>query len=381
MEIYYEGSGHENLVGNIYKGVVKDVLGGLGSAFVDIGEGKNLFLSLKEINDFMLKSKGYRRFDQVPIQKILKSGQSIMLQVKRAGIGSKNPQGTTRISLAGRYWVFLPKDSRLGVSRRIERRRQINRLKRIAQRLKRPDEGLIARTAAKEASVEDLERDFNFLLGTWKGIEEEAFRASAPKLLYRGLGLVKSIIRDRLLEDVQWVIVDHEPTYHEILDFLDYMRMREYRKRIALYEGSQELFDHRGVTEQLKEILKKEVPLKGGGRLVIEETEALTSIDVNTGGNVHHRDQELAILNTNLEAAKEIPRQLRLRKISGIIIIDFVDMKRKDYINKVIALLKEELKKDRMPTDFIDITGLGLVEITRKREGESLMEFFGDELG
>lgn len=379
MEVYYEGPEHERTLGNIYVGVVKDILSGLGSAFVDVGAGENLFLSQKELNDALLQSQGYRRGEAVPIQKVLRPGQRLIVQVKREGISSKNPQGTTRIALPGRFWVFLPKDGRLGVSRRIEERREVRRLKRIALELKRPREGLIARTASCSASKEDLERDFNFLLGTWKGIEEEAERVSPPQLLYKGPGLVKRIIRDRLLEDVSRVIADSERIYREILSFLDYMWMGKFKERVELYRGERPLFEQYDVERQLRESLQQEVKLAAGGNLVIGETEALTAIDVNTRGDVHHRNQEAAILNTNLEAAREIPRQLRLRKISGIIIVDFIDMKRRDSIHKVIEQLKEELKKDRVTTDFIDITGLGLVEITRKREGKSLAAALEEE--
>jgi ribonuclease G len=379
MEIYYEGPTHGRTVGNIYVGVVKDILSGLGSAFVDVGLDQNLFLSQKELNDALLQSQGFRRGAEVPIQKVLRPGQRLIVQVKREGIGAKNPQGTTRIALPGRFWVFLPKDGRLGVSRRIEERREIRRLKRIAMELKRPHEGLIARTASEGAERKDLERDFNFLLGTWKGIEEEAERSSRPKLLHEGPGLVKRIIRDRLLEDVSRVIVDSEAVYREILGFLDYMWMGEYKDTIELYREKRPLFEQWDVERQLRESRSPEVKLEAGGTLVIAETEALTAIDVNTRGDVHHRNQEAAILNTNLEAAREIPRQLRLRKISGIIIVDFVDMKRRDSLEKVIAQLKEELKKDRVTTDFIDVTALGLVEITRKREERSLAAALEEE--
>ncbi len=355
-----------------------DVLSGMGSAFVDVGEEQNLFLSKKEINDSLLRSRGYRRVDSFTIQEIIRSSQPLIIQVKREGIGSKNPQGTTRISLPGRYWVFLPKDRRLGVSRRIDDANEINRLRTVANELKEASEGLIARTAASGASKEDLERDFNFLLGTWKGIEERSFQVSAPNLLYEGMGLIQSTIRDRLLDDVKEVIVDSNRIYEEIVDFLDYMRMSKYKSRVKHYGDETPLFEHHSVEKELRENMKREVKLQCGGSLIIDETEALTSIDVNTGGDVQHKNQARAILNTNLEAAKEIPRQLRLRKISGIIIVDFVDMERRSFERKVIQKLKEELKKDRVPADFIDMTDLGLVEITRKRKGESLTEMLNE---
>lgn len=379
MEIYYESSKREGLLGNIYKGVVRGVLSGLGSAFVDIGHGKSLFLSGNELDRELLRSRGIKRYSSFSIGQVLRSGQSLIVQVKREGIKSKNPQGTMKISLPGRYWVFLPNDHRIRVSRRIGHEREINRLKKIARELK-PKAGLIARTASQHISREELARDFTQLLQLWKGIEAEALKATAPQLLYKSSDLLKSIVRDRLLEDVAKVIVDCEKAYASLGSVLEQMQMVEYQPKLELYQGERPLFELRDVERQIRESLGRAVSLPGGGSLIIEETEALTAIDVNTGSDIRHKDQEKAILNTNLEAALEIPRQLRLRKISGIIIVDFVSMRQKEHRRKVMNKLAEELKKDRVTTDFIGVTELGLVEITRKREGESLADMLGDEI-
>jgi Ribonucleases G and E len=206
----------------------------------------------------------------------------------------------------------------------------------------------------------------------WKGIQELAAESSPPKLLYSPPDLVRSIVRDRFLEDVDSLIVDDETAYQEILDFLDYLHLGKLKGRVRLYRGTIPLFVRYGVEEELAQAMQRKIPLKGGGFITVDETEALTAIDVNTGSDVKHKNQAAAILNTNLEAARLIPRILRLRKISGIIVVDFVDMANEKDREKVIATLKEELKKDRVPADFIEITKLGLVEITRKKEGESL---------
>lgn len=374
-EIFYEGSERGQAVGNIYKGQVEDVLSGLGSAFVDVGEGDSLFLSQSEINEAILRSRGFKPGPRSPrINEVINEGESLIVQVRREGIGTKNPQGTTKISLPGRFWVFLPKDSRLGISRRINDQNKIDWLKDVARNLKEENEGLIARTASENASKEDLKRDFNFLLGTWKGIEEEAYQVSSPALLHSNASLVRQTIRDRLLGDIEEVVVDSRGVYEDVLDYLHYLRMDEYEDVVSYYEESEPLFRKYGIEKQIRQSLEREVPLNAGGYLVIDETEALTAIDVNTGSNVNHKNQAQAILNTNMAAAEEIPRQLRIRKISGIIVVDFVDMHRKDYQQKVIGKLREELRKDRVPADFIDMTDLGLVEITRKREGESLAD-------
>ncbi len=380
MEIFYEDPDRAHRVGNIYKGVVSDVLSGISAGFVNVGEEENLFLPAKELSAGFLRERNLkiRRAENTPIGKILKGGQQFIIQLKREGIGQKNPQGTTRISLAGRYWIFLPMDERLGISRRIEDLKEARRLKDIARELKRDGEGLIARTAAQGTSREDLERDFKYLLGNWKGIKEKANKVSAPKLLHQGPGIIKSLIRDRLMTDINKIIVDSKKAYDDLVDFLRYLHMEQFVKRVEHYRGRRPLFEMRGVEEEIQKSQEDRIKLPGGGSIVIEETEALTAIDVNTGSDTRHRTQEMAILNTNLEAALEIPRQLRLRKISGIIVVDFIDMKEGASEEKVIRRLREELKKDRVPADFIDITALGLVEITRKREGESLQDMLSD---
>lgn len=373
MEVHFELPDRRSLVGNIYKGKVETVLPGMGAAFVQVGEKKPLFLAAHELHDGILKAKGWELSRGVPpIQKILKTGESLIVQVRRDEIGEKNAQATTKLSLPGRYWVFLPTEERVSISRRIEDREVARRLRQIAYELKPEGTGLIARTAARYASRDDLERDFKYLLNLWKGIQELAEKSSPPKLLYSPPDLVHSVVRDRFLEDVDSLIVDDETTYQEILEFLDYLHLGKLKSRVRLYRGTVSLFVRYGVEEELAKVMQRKIPLKGGGFITVDETEALTAIDVNTGSDVKHKNQAAAILNTNLEAARLIPRILRLRKISGIIIVDFVDMANEKDKEKVIATLKEELKKDRVPADFIEITKLGLVEITRKKEGESL---------
>ncbi|MFN3346674.1 MAG: Rne/Rng family ribonuclease [Candidatus Bipolaricaulaceae bacterium] len=373
VEVHFEVPAHRSLVGNIYKGKVETVLPGLGAAFVQVGEKKPLFLAAHELHEGILRAKGFEPGRGVPpIQKLLKPGESVLVQVRRDEVGEKNAQGTTKISLPGRFWVFLPTEERVSVSRRIEEREIVKRLKQLAHELKPQGAGLIARTAARSASREDLERDLQNLLNTWKEITTQAQKSSAPKLLYRPPDLVQTVVRDRFLDDVDSLIVDDEETHERILKYLEELHLRKLKGRVRLYRGAVPLFVRYGVEEALKEALQRKIALKGGGFITVDETEALTAIDVNTGSDVRHKNQAAAILNTNLEAARLIPRLLRLRKISGIIVVDFVDMANEKDREKVIEVLKEELKKDRVPADFIDITKLGLVEITRKKEGESL---------
>jgi len=375
MEIHYGHPSQEKIVGNIYRGRIEDVLPGLGSAFVGVGESQTLFLSRNELNDVLFSKAKIKPWQtDVPITKLLQKGQMLTLQVRRDGIGNKNPQGTTKISLPGRFWVYIPTEDRLGVSRRVEGVRGQRRIRKIARSIKRQGEGLIARTAAQWASDEDLKRDYKLLVETWDSIQAVEKKASKPRLLYKAMGLVQTVLRDRLGPDVKEVIVDSPFFKEKILSFLDYMQMGEFKELINVYDKQTPMFDTFKIEQQIQAGLSRHVSLEGGGSIVIDETEALIAIDVNTGSDVKHRNQHAAILNTNLEAAKEIARQLRLRQISGIIVVDFVDMESREDVEKLVETVKEELKKDRVSADFVDMTALGLVEITRKRQGESLAD-------
>lgn len=375
MEIHYGHPSQDKIMGNIYRGRIEDVLPGLGSAFVGVGEAKSLFLSRNELNDTILSKAGVKAWQtDIPITNMLKRGQMITLQVRRDGIGNKNPQGTTKISLPGRFWVYIPTEDRLGVSRRVESVRAQRRIRKIARQIKGPGEGLIARTAAEWATDEELKHDYDLLVEIWTSVQAAAEKGNNPRLLYKGMGLVQTILRDRLGPNVKEIVVDSPFFREKISSFLDYMRMGDYKKLVRVHEGSESLFDKNKIEQQIQAGLSRRVALAGGGSLVIDETEALIAIDVNTGGDVRHRNQHAAILNTNLEAASEITRQLRLRQISGIIIIDFVDMESPKDVQQVIDKVKAELKNDRVSADFVDMTALGLVEITRKRQGESLSD-------
>ncbi len=379
IEVHFDIPSRRPLVGNIYLGRVETVLPGMGAAFVDVGEKKALFLSEHEMSDALARARGLDpRKEPVLVQKVLRPGDAITVQVRREGIGRKNPQGTTKISLPGRYWVYLPTEDRIGVSRRLGEAEDARRLRRVAQQLKGETEGLIARTAALQAAEEDLARDFQLLRELWKEITAAAERASPPQLLHKPLDLVLALIRDRFLDTVGSVIVDDQDQIEAIRAFLDQLRLHPLKRRVRLYRGQVPLLVRYDIERRLREGVQRKVPLRGGGFLVIDETEALTAIDVNTGSDVRHRTQGSAILNTNLEAAKEIPRILRLRKISGIIIVDFVDMEDEGNLQTVLGLLARELKKDRVPADLIGVTKLGLVEITRRREGESLATTFDE---
>jgi len=345
MEIHYGHPSQDKIMGNIYRGRIEDVLPGLGSAFVGVGEAKSLFLSRNELNDTILSAAGVKPWQtDIPITNLLKRGQMMTLQVRRDGIGNKNPQGTTKISLPGRFWVYIPTEDRLGVSRRVESVRAQRRIRKVARQIKGPGEGLIARTAAEWATDEELKHDYDLLVEIWTSVQAAAEKGNNPRLLYKGMGLVQTILRDRLGPNVKEIVVDSPFFREKISSFLDYMRMGDYKKLIRVHEGKESLFDKNKIEQQIQAGLSRRVSLAGGGSLVIDETEALIAIDVNTGGDVRHRNQHAAILNTNLEAASEIARQLRLRQISGIIIIDFVDMESPKDVQQLIEKVKRRIR-------------------------------------
>lgn len=380
VEVHFDVPARRPLVGTIYLGKVETVLPGLGAAFVDVGEPKALFLSEHELSDSLLAAKGVDpRKESVPIQQALRPGEGVVIQVRREGMGKKNPQGTTKISLPGRYWVFLPTEDRVGISRRVVDPEGSKRLRALAYELKGERQGLIARTAAFGADNEELRHDFQRLQSLWTEIERAAAQATPPKLLHQPLDLVRALVRDRFLDTVGSLIVDDEEQQKEIQQFIGHeLRLPQLCRRVRLYRGQVPLFVRYDIERRLRDALQRKIPLQAGGFLVVDETEALTAIDVNTGSDTRHRTQGSAILSTNLAAAKEIPRILRLRKISGIIVVDFVDMENAADEQKVLSLLEAELKKDRVPADLIGITKLGLVEITRRREGESLATMIED---
>ena len=368
--------------GNIYLGRVQNVLPGMETAFVDIGTPKNAVLYRGDVQYDPDEIEGGRTDgDQVKprIEELLKPKQSILCQVTKNPIGEKGARLTQDVSLAGRFVVLVPKSTGFGISKRLpdgERRR----LRSILEKVKPDGHGLIMRTAAEKVTAAEIERDVERLLRQWKDIEKLAKSSAAPALLYREPEAPLRLIREELNADYRGVIIDDQDLYSKASGYISSI-IPPLADRVEYYDaGAQDLplFERYYVTEQLKKALEPKVWLPSGGSLIIEHTEALTVVDVNTGKNVGKSSLEETVLANNLEAADELARQLRLRDIGGIIVVDFVDMEVAANRAQVTKRFREALARDKTRTQVLDISGLGLMEMTRKRSGEGLLESLSD---
>lgn len=371
VEIYLERALNQRLVGNIYKGKVENVLPGMQAAFVDIGLEKNAFLYVEDAisNNFDNEYES-KDFAKPNIRDVVKEGQELVVQISKEPVGTKGARITTQITLPGRFLVLMPTVDYIGISRRIEDEEERNRLKSIVEDIKTQNMGVIIRTAAEGAAKEDLEHDLLTLTQIWKKIKQRGDNSSAPSLIHKDVELVQRILRDLFTEDVNRLIIDSKVVYEKVLDFLD-ATMPQFKLRVFLKEN-EDLFSKYNVDLEINKALKRKVWLKSGGYLVFDQTEALTAIDVNTGKYVGTTDLADTVLKTNLEATYEIARNIRLRNIGGIIIVDFIDMVNHDHQALVLKQLEDCLKRDKTRVHILGITSLGLVEMTRKKSRQSL---------
>ncbi|MCM8795177.1 MAG: Rne/Rng family ribonuclease [Candidatus Omnitrophica bacterium] len=364
-EFYIERPQDKTIVGNIYKGKIDAILPSLGAAFVDIGlpqKGQRGFLYLSEL-EFAFEAADMPK-NLNPTQ--IKKGQEILVQVVKESFGRKGPRLSTHIGLAGRYLVLLPEDNRIGVSRRIEEETERIRLREILTELKLPkDVGFIVRTAASGKSKQELMRDVNFLLKLWRRLKKLIVHKKAPYLIYEEYDLVFRVIRDSFTDDVIRLYVDSKEEYYRIIRFMKTF-MGYLIDRVYLYEGS-DLFMEKNVERQINRIFETKIYLKSKAYIVIEPTEGLVVIDVNSGGFKKKLDQEEMAFRVNCEAAEEIARQLILRDLGGIIVIDFIDMEKEAHRREVLNILKRSLRNDRAKYDILGISRFGLVEMTRER--------------
>jgi ribonuclease G len=305
------------------------------------------------------------------IEDLLQEGQEILVQVSKEPISTKGARVTTYISIPGRYLVMMPGVNHIGVSRRIENGEERKRLREIVSRLRKPNTGYIIRTASQGRSEEDFVADTEFLSRLWDNVQKKKERASAPALLHNELDLVFRVIRDVFTRDVDKMVIDSPDEYQRVREFVD-SYIPQLGRRVKPYDGDDPVFDHYGVEIEISRALGRKVWLKSGGYIIVDQTEALAAIDVNTGRYVGKRTLEDTILKTNLEAVREIAYQLRLRNMGGIIILDFIDMEREDNRRKVYSALQEALANDKAKTTISHISPIGLIEMTRKRIRESL---------
>ncbi|MCX7893280.1 MAG: ribonuclease G [Burkholderiales bacterium] len=368
QELHIERTASRGLVGNIYMGRVARVLPGMQSAFVEIGLERAAFLHVADIWEERGNGDGQR-----PIEKILAEGQPLMVQVVKDPIGTKGARLSTQISIAGRMLVYLPHDPHIGISQRIEDEAERRTLREKLARELPPDErgGFIIRTMAEAASESELAADVHYLRRLWQDIQARAATAAAPSLLYQDLSLAQRVLRDLAGEQTGRILVDSRENFAKLAAFArDYVQ--PVAGKLEHYAGERPLFDLYNIEAEIEKALARRVDLKSGGYLIIDQTEAMTTVDVNTGGFVGVRNFDDTIFKTNLEAAQAIARQLRLRNLGGIIIVDFIDMENEAHRAAVLAEFGKALAKDRTRMTVSGFTQLGLVEMTRKRTRESL---------
>jgi ribonuclease G len=389
-ELFIERGDVSDIAGNIYKGKVQRVLPGMQAAFVDIGLTQAAFIYVRDIHGGrysdienlliegaehenssvnVVDDAGPSRYAghyEYHIEDLITEGQDIMVQVAKAPLGSKGARVTTHISLPGRFIVLMPTSGHIGISRRIEDETERNRLKEIVESSCNDNFGYIVRTAAEDIKKEKIAYEMGFLKNLWENIQKKHQTSPAPSLLHKEVTISLRAVRDLLVHEAEKLIIDSRSGYESIIAFLDPF-VPGLKDSVEFYEGLEPIFDAYNLEGDISRALKKKVWLKSGGYIVIEHTEALVAIDVNTGRFVGKYNLEETILKTNLEAVKEIAYQIRLRDIGGIIIIDFIDMEKKSNQEKVFNALKEALMKDRSKTHILPISEMGLIQMTRKR--------------
>lgn len=371
VELFWERKNQQNLVGNIYKGVIENVLPGISSAFINIGYDKNAYLYISDV----LGDKN------AGIESILKKNQPVMIQVAKEAIGTKGMKVTMAVSLPGRYVVFTPFENFAGVSKNIENSDERARLSALMQGFVSGilgGKGLVARTEAEGIPADELEREVRYLLSLWEDIQKRMESGQAPALLHKDLDLTLQVARDILSEDVSIFLCDNKEACEQLSEFIDKISP-ELKKRIQFYEGKTPIFKAFKIEEGIEKMRKPIVSLPNGGSIVIQEAESLCAIDVNTGRFTGSKSQEETVTQTNIEAAKEVAHQLRLRNIGGIIVVDFIDMKKASNRNKVMDAFAAALRGDRAKIRILPITRLGLIELTRERKRESTVKLITQE--
>jgi len=375
QEVYIERTNRRGIVGNIYKGKVVRVLPGMQAAFVEVGLERAAFIHAADIQGPVKNSEAARKQPD-SISSLLHEGQSLVVQVTKDPIGSKGARLTTHMSIPSRYLVFMPNTQHVGISQRIEDETERERLRTLVQNCMSAEglseeSGFILRTAAEGAGEEEILSDTRYLQRVWGKVKERIKTVQAPGKIYEELPLHLRTFRDFIRPDVDKVLIDSRENFQNAQEFSQTF-VPEVTDKLEYYTGERPIFDLYAVEDEIQKALEKKVQLKSGGYLIIDQTEAMTTVDVNTGGFVGHRNLEETIFKTNLEAATVIGRQLRLRNLGGIIILDFIDMEDTEHQRQVLRMLEKALEKDHAKTKISQVSELGLVEMTRKRTRESL---------
>lgn len=378
-DMFFEQDTYQQIAGNIYRARVKNVLPGMQAAFIDIGLEKNAFLHISDLYPLLEEDQiSLWHENKLGVQHVLQPGQEIMVQVIKESIGDKGPKATCKVTMPGRYFVLLPFEKRISISRKIVAEEDRERLRELTKDITGGEYGVIIRTNALERGKEELKFDYDYLYHLWQEIESKYSENRAPALLYENVGLIRQVVRDYLSADIDRVIIDSRNDYREIMGLIDKIAPH-LKNKIQLYERDRPIFIAYGIENELLKVLKRKVWLESGGYVVFDKTEALVAIDVNTGKYTGKKNLQETVLKTNLEAAREIARQLRLRDIGGIIIIDFIDMVAKEHQDMVLKKLSDELARDRTKTALLGLTRLGLVEMTRKKVREGFGELIQKE--
>ncbi len=371
QELLIERTSSRGLVGNIYRGKVIRVLPGMQAAFINIGRERSAFLHAAEILPIAEEETLEQKIPTPDINELLHDGQTITVQVIKDELGTKGARLTTHLTIPSRYLVYMPDNDHVGISQRIDNEEERQRLKTLLDDRPQGSGGYIVRTAAEGAAEDDLKRDSEFLLKLWEQIKLKIQKAKAPAVVHEDLDLPLRFVRDLVPTDVEKIRIDSELVHSRLLEFLDDF-VPNLNKSLEFYTGERPLFDLFNVEDDIEKSLHRKVTLKSGGYLIIEQTEAMVTIDVNTGAFVGYRNLEDTIFKTNLEAASALARQLRLRNLGGMVIIDFIDMKDEEHKRQVLRTLEKAIDKDHAKTQISEVSSLGLVQMTRKRSRESL---------
>lgn len=380
QEVFIERDTRRGLISNIYKGRVSRVLPGMQAAFIDIGLERTAFLHASDIAQKAMPDDARSEQSPADIRTLVREGSDVLVQVVKDPLGNKGARLTTFITLPSRYVVLLPAGSGAGVSSRIEDEAERLRLRGIVEPLLGDGTcgGVIVRTAAEGASAESLSADLEFLQKLWQVVQQQGRDSKSPTLVHEDLPLPMRILRDLVSTDVEKILVDSAPDFEKMSEFAAKF-LPEIEAKLELYTRRRPIFDLHGTEDEIRKALDRSIPLKSGGYAIFDQTEAMTTVDVNTGGYVGHRNLEETIFRTNLEAAVAIARQLRLRNLGGIIIIDFIDMEVPEHRERVLQVLEESMARDHARHQMTPVSPLGLVEMTRKRTRESLQHILCED--
>jgi ribonuclease G len=385
VELFVERPDYERMVGDIYKGKVSRVLPGMQAAFIDIGHEQNAFLHFSDISssyqDYFIdyeetkENKGKRK--KFIVEKNLKKGQDILVQIIKEPISTKGCRVTAEVSLPGRFVVLIPNNNQIGISRKISNQSERRRLKEIAQKILPKNFGVIIRTVAESKSDKEIKKDLNKLLTIWQKLDKKIKGEEAPVLIYKDMAMASSIIRDLFTIDVDKVVVDSRKLMREIQQYVKYVAPQLVHK-VQYYKDKEPIFDHYNIEKEIEKLTGNRAWMKNGGYIIVQQTEALVSIDVNSGKFIGREDHESNSFKINMEAAREIARQARLRDLGGLIVIDFIDMVDESNKKKVYMELKKEFSKDRSITKIENISRFGLIEMTRQRVRPSVIHTIND---